>query len=129
MTQPLPAHTGEKASDDSLEHYAHQLQVALTGLTRQGSEFFVRHGHGYRADVMACVQDVRRRQEASDRRAMKALKDRKVLLDALQTAQAVLNEFRTPDMKVSSGDVYLRVADAEFKARSAILAATGGEGS
>ncbi|MEI6439025.1 MAG: hypothetical protein WCO83_02360 [Alphaproteobacteria bacterium] len=47
------------------------------------------------------------------------------LLGALREAQAVLAEFRDPDMAVPAANVFTRIVEAETKARAAIAAATG----
>lgn len=47
----------------ALEIYARKMTKALTGLTANGSEFFVRIGENYYADVDRCVTYIRDRHE------------------------------------------------------------------
>jgi hypothetical protein len=54
--------------------YARELQTALTDLTCGGSEFFVRHGDGYRADIRACVTYVRSLQSLYHSRTVEAIR-------------------------------------------------------
>jgi hypothetical protein len=46
---------------EDLRKYAHDLQIALTGLAGGGSENFIRKGEDFRADIPFCVNKVRRR--------------------------------------------------------------------
>lgn len=56
------------------EEEAHELTKALTGLTCGGSEFFIRKGSRYLADIAACVDWVRRRDTDAHRRVVDAIK-------------------------------------------------------
>jgi len=49
------------------------LTKALTGLTCNGSEFFIRKGDRYVADIEACVAYVRRGKEDAHRRTVEAI--------------------------------------------------------
>lgn len=49
------------------------LTKALTGLTCGGSEFFIRKGDRYVADIPACVGYVQRAREADHRRWLDAV--------------------------------------------------------
>jgi len=78
--------------DEALKESA-ELTKALTGLTCGGSEFFVRKGERYVADIPACVNWVRRSKEDAHRRTVDAITARnaskeqvRVLLGAIQQA-------------------------------------------
>ena len=64
------------------------LTKGLTGLTASGSEFFIRKGDDYVADVDACVAWVRRSKEDAHRRAMEAT--RRALTAESRLAEAVV---------------------------------------
>jgi hypothetical protein len=66
--QSVSALPGEYSSRMTLQQYAHALQVALTGLAGGGSENFVRHGDGFRADIACCVAKVREREQRAHAR-------------------------------------------------------------
>lgn len=53
------------------------LTKALTGLTCGGSEFFIRKGDRYVADIDACVGYVRRARDAAHQRWVKAVRESK----------------------------------------------------
>ena len=98
------------------------LTKALTGLTSNGSEFFVRRGDRYTADIAACVAWVRKARAGSHRRAMDATKDAAQLRQALKEL-AVFASLRATDpprvfSKVARGAL---VTIAE-KAKQAALA-------
>lgn len=57
----------------ALEAESAELTKALTGLTANGSEFFVRRGDRYVADVKACVEYVRARQRDQHNYIIKAI--------------------------------------------------------
>lgn len=67
-TTPGTATTEDKLrmAEKALNHYKDRAKIAedaLLGLTCSGSEFFLRHGDGYRVDVQACVVYIRKIKE------------------------------------------------------------------
>jgi len=70
------------------------LTKALTGLTCNGSEFFVRRPDGsYKADIEACVAWVRRSKEDAHKRTVKAISERQAAQSLLAEAVGVLESF------------------------------------
>lgn len=69
-----------------------ELTKALTGLTCGGSEFFVRKGDRYVADIDACVSWVRRAKEDAHRRALDAIKARQASVVENEKLRAALEE-------------------------------------
>lgn len=77
--RPTPQELEEaKARIAALEAESAELTKALTGLTCGGSEFFVRRGDRYVADIDACVSWVLRTKQDAHRRALDAIKARQV---------------------------------------------------
>lgn len=68
------------------------LTKALTGLTCGGSEFFVRKGERYVADIDACVSWVRRARMDAQRLAVKAIRDAKTVARERDALRAGLEE-------------------------------------
>jgi hypothetical protein len=75
------------------------LTKALTGLTCNGSEFFIRKGDRYTADIDACVTWVRRAKEDAHRRTVDAIRDRqaaearaRALQSKVEVAEGALRE-------------------------------------
>ena len=71
----------------ALEEEVADLTKALTGLTCGGSEFFIRRGERFVADIPACVEWVRRSKQDAHRRtvdAALATREAKAALTALQ---------------------------------------------
>lgn len=66
------------------------LTKALTGLTCGGSEFFVRKGERFVADIAACVAWVRRTKEDAHNRTVAAIKAEKAAQSALAEAMGAL---------------------------------------
>ncbi len=66
---------------DELLNESADLTKALTGLTCGGSEFFVRKGDRYVADIAACVNWVRRAKQDAHRMVVEAVKARKAAED------------------------------------------------
>lgn len=82
-----------RAEVAALKAESAELTKALTGLTCGGSEFFVRKGDRYVADIDACVEWVRRRDRGARKRSIEAIKAKRAaeeaergLLDALRVA-------------------------------------------
>ena len=98
MTTPCPT----CGQPDDVAEYAHALQVALTGLTRRGSEFFVRHGDGYRADIPACLADIYRRRGSDHWRVVDATLARKAA--EKQLAEITCGQGWNPDMEAAPRD-------------------------
>lgn len=46
-----------------LEQFVDEATKALTGLTCGGSEFFIRDGYGFKADIPACVAWIKQSRE------------------------------------------------------------------
>jgi hypothetical protein len=84
--------TAERERDEALKECA-DLTKALTGLTRQGSEFFVRKGDRFTADIPACIADVRRRYEAEHAHVLSALRT-----GDKERARALSSEAREKEM-------------------------------
>lgn len=79
---PTPQELKEaKARIAALEAESAELTKALTGLTCGGSEFFIRRGKRYVADIDACVTWVLRAKQDAHRRALDAIKARRVAED------------------------------------------------
>ena len=79
------------AEVEALKAESAELTRALTGLTCGGSEFFIRKGGRYVADIKACVDWVRRR----DRDAHNRFIDATLKLRALEAA--------TPQLTLTKG--------------------------
>ena len=77
-----------EAERDALIEESATLTRALTGLTCGGSEFFIRKGDRYTADIRACVDWVRRRDQQSAQRALDAMRRAKEAEAARQSAEA-----------------------------------------
>ncbi len=69
-----------------------ELTKALTGLTCGGSEFFIRRGDRYVADIDACVSWVRRARDQANRRAIEALHARNAAEAENEKLRAALEE-------------------------------------
>lgn len=69
-----------------------ELTKALTGLTCGGSEFFIRKGDRYVADIDACVSWVRRAKGDAHRRSLEAIKARQAAEDENGKLKAALAE-------------------------------------
>lgn len=75
------------------------LTKALTGLTCGGSEFFIRKGERYVADIPACVAWVRRAKEDSHKNLVRTIKERNEARESLRHSverEAGLREALTP---------------------------------
>lgn len=94
-TQTTRAEAAERklAEAEDVQPYALELQRALTGLTRGGSEYFVRHGDGFRADIPRCVADVQQRFTDAHRRAVEAIRQRQAAEAKLAEAREVIAPF------------------------------------
>lgn len=77
------------------------LTKALTGLTCGGSEFFIRKGDRYVADIDACVSWVRRVKEDAHRRTIKAITEQKAAQALADRYEKALREIaaRSNDFK------------------------------
>lgn len=87
--------TALQAKEESLaEAHAEsaELTKALTGLTCGGSEFFVRKGERFVADIAECVAWVRRAREDAHRRTVTAIYDRNEAQARAEKAEASLVE-------------------------------------
>lgn len=76
MTQPLDLAALE-ARVRELETESAALTKALTGLTCNGSEFFIRKGDRYVADIEACVAWITNRDRKAHRREIALVSARK----------------------------------------------------
>lgn len=75
---------GAEASElEEARREVDELTKALTGLTCGGSEFFIRKGDRYVADIDACVAWVRRSKQDAHRRTVEAIIEAKRLREAL----------------------------------------------
>lgn len=77
MLDAADALEAQQARIAELEAESAALTKALTGLTCGGSEFFIRKGDRYVADIDACVSWVRRTKEDAHRRTVKAITEQK----------------------------------------------------
>jgi hypothetical protein len=77
-----------------LRAYALELQRALTGLTLGGSEFFVRHGEEFRADIRACVARVNEVKASAHDRLLEAVRERKAAESRIATLTAERDALR-----------------------------------
>lgn len=77
MQEAADALEAQQARIAELEAESAALTRALTGLTCSGSEFFIRKGDRYVADIDACVSWVRRTKEDAHRRTIKAITEQK----------------------------------------------------
>lgn len=112
------------------------LTRALTGLTCGGSEFFVRKGERFVADIEACVAWISRMRLDANRRSMNAIRGQKEvedstrdLLSALQETWRVLRAAGTLNLSrgVQLGQTswYVKICDAEAQSDAAISRAQG----
>lgn len=69
----LDALLAERSARERAEKERDELTKALTGLTCGGSEFFLRDGDRFKADIHACVGWVRRAKEDAHRRTVEAI--------------------------------------------------------
>jgi hypothetical protein len=67
----------------ALETESAELTKALTGLTCGGSEFFIRKGDRFVADIPACVEWVRRAKMDAHKRSVEAMRETKELRETL----------------------------------------------
>jgi hypothetical protein len=72
---------------ERVELHARAMTKALTGLTANGSEFFVRIGESYYADIDACVTYIRERQTIAHTALAEAIKERKAALSRAEQAE------------------------------------------
>jgi len=72
---------------EKLEEESAALTKALTGLTCNGSEFFIRKGDRFTADIDACVAYVRRAREDAHRRTVEAIRRAQKAEAALTASQ------------------------------------------
>ena len=75
---------GAEAKNAELLAEVEALTKALTGLTCGGSEFFIRKGDRYVADIKACLDWVRRAKNDAHRRSVVAIKRAQVAENALR---------------------------------------------
>lgn len=75
---------GAEAENAELLAEVEALTKALTGLTCGGSEFFIRKGDRYVADIKACVDWVRDRRTDYHHRTVKAISRAQAAEDALR---------------------------------------------
>ncbi len=94
-----------------LEAENQALTKALTGLTCGGSEFFVRKGERYVADIKACVDWVRRCKEDAHHRTVKAI-SRAQAAEARADRLATLVKRLSEDLSAALERAY--EADAEW---------------
>jgi len=116
------------------------LTKALTGLTCGGSEFFIRKGDRYVADIDACVAWVRRRDSNAHERWRSAasklldaeareaalIAQRDALLDAVKDTRALISEGGLTGFNPLDGDWAERLFRNQGKLTAAITLATGG---
>lgn len=86
--------TGNSAENAALLDEIGALTKALTGLTCGGSEFFIRKGDRYLADIPACIAWVRRGREDSHKNLVRALSERNAARSALSEAEGELDRMR-----------------------------------
>jgi len=104
MSSPTPQELEEaKARIAALEAESAELTKALTGLTCGGSEFFIRRGKRYVADIDACVTWVLRAKQDAHRRALDAIKARRVAEDeaAAWKADAATAHLKNQELRAS----------------------------
>jgi hypothetical protein len=99
----LAAAEGER---DALLAESHELTKALTGLTCGGSEFFIRKGDRYIADIKACVDYVRRRDTDAHSHIVRAITGR-------QAAEADRDQW-----KADAAGEFIKRRDAEERVRA-----------
>lgn len=92
LTQVLTELRAERERRVEVEAESADLTKALTGLTRQGSEFFVRKGDRYVADIPVCVADVRERFQHAHQTAVNAVHAKQAAEARALTAEAALAE-------------------------------------
>lgn len=92
VDQVFAALQSAEARAQEAEQERDELQKALTGLTCGGSEFFVRKGDRFAADIDACVAWVRRSKEDAHRRSLEAIKARQSAEARAQAAEARVGE-------------------------------------
>ena len=88
----------------ALEEEVADLTKALTGLTCGGSEFFIRRGERFVADIPACVEWVRRSKQDAHRRtvdAALATREAKAALTALQARVGELEAVEAALVKIA----------------------------
>lgn len=88
----LSALTASQAEVERLTQESADLTKALTGLTRQGSEFFIRVGKRFVADIPACVQDVRERMQRAQQSAVNFAHDKHAAEARATRAEALVEE-------------------------------------
>lgn len=122
------------ASREEAERDAHELTKALTGLTVGGSEFFIRKRGRYLADIPACVQHIRERDQRNHRMIVDATVRAKAaetrgsdLLAALQETWRVLRAAGTLNLtrgvELGQTSWYVKISDAEALSDAAIAQA------
>lgn len=67
-----------------------ELTKALTNLTRGGSEYFIRKGDRYVADIPMCVECVRTTRNDAHRRTVNALLDLKAAKDHIAKLESIV---------------------------------------
>jgi hypothetical protein len=98
--------TAEKdARIAELEAESASLTKALTGLTRGGSEYFIRKGDRFVADIPACVAYVRQIKEDAHRRTVNAILARNVAEEKLAIALAALKSIASRKQTASWDEV------------------------
>lgn len=114
------APSGVPTREAELEQERAALTKALTGLTCGGSEFFIRKGDRYTADINACVEWVRRRDRDAFDCSVKAIRERNEAVAALKlpsppvegtlpvAPDRVLREIERVAEVVSEGDGFWR---------------------
>jgi predicted O-linked N-acetylglucosamine transferase (SPINDLY family) len=131
---------------EGLKAESADLTKALTGLTCGGSEFFVRKGERFMADIPACVAWVRRSKQGALKRTVEAVKAQRALQSALDEALKALRvardfaELEIENRGVAGGEMtdYQDEAQMAFdacdavnyanRARSHLTNREGGEG-
>jgi hypothetical protein len=89
-----------KERDDEYQ-YGHKLQCALTNVAGGGSENFVKHGDGYRADIPFVVASIQRKKDDTFKSLRNAIiaKDAEIarLRQALAALVTLHENFRASD--------------------------------
>lgn len=107
------ARTGTGPTVAELLEESAALTKALTGLTCNGSEFFIRKGDRYVADINACVSWVRRVKADAHRMTVDAIIDRKAADARAAMLLEALRYYADQDIKDGGGIARLAIAKAE----------------
>lgn len=141
LTEAAQALTALLEEVGRLETESADLTKAITGLTCGGSEFFVRRGKRYVADIDACVEYVERTKRDAHKRSLDATKSRNDAEAARETAErkaaameeALMETWRvlraagtlnlTRGVQLGQTSWYVKICDAEALSEAALTQA------